>query len=93
MTIKYEEKTDDIYSLFMYKMRKELKSQVDASVYVANDDDVLVVKINKGPFSFNYAITQFGPKLLGGLTVDAAVREVLDQYKSKVMGWFFYRYR
>ena len=86
-------KSEDIYALFAYKVRKELKSLLDASVYVANDNDVLVIRINKGPFSFNHMIPQIGPKLLDGLTVESVVREVTELYKNRVLSWFFYKYR
>ena len=82
-------KTDDIYTLFAYKVWKVLKNKCNASVFVINDNDILVIKITKGPFSFKHLIPQIGPKLLEGLTVDSVVREILDLYKTEVLKWFF----
>lgn len=93
MNTKRIESEGDIYYLFAYKLRKELKRQCDASVFVKNDDDTLVIKISKGPFTYKREIPQIALKLFQGLTVEAVVRETMELYKQQIMGWFFYRWR
>ena len=86
-------RSGDIYSIFTSQLFLKLKEKIDASVYVANHDDTLVVCINKGPISYRYEITNFGNKLLGGLDTNTVVNTILADYKVFLMKIFFYDYR
>jgi len=81
-----------IYEIFERKLFGQLKSVINAyiDVKIDKDNDILTVYLSRGPVAFTLEYPQIGAQLLSGNPINEFSNRVVEDYKKKILGLFFY---